>query len=110
MFGDHDMSWVLRLSVIAGLMSASAHGTADSEFIAISGRAMGTAYTVKLAGVPGRLDERALRADIERILHRVDARMSIYREDSELARFNASSTTEWFSVSAETNRVITEAR
>ncbi len=70
---------------------------------------MGTAYTVKLAGLPGRLVEQALRADIERILHRIDARMSIYREDSELARFNAARTTGWFSVSAETERVITEA-
>lgn len=54
-----------------------------------SGQTMGGSYTVRLAGAalsPARLDR--LQADVQDALDAVDQRMSLYRPDSELMRFN----------------------
>lgn len=54
-----------------------------------SGQTMGSSYTVRLAGAaldPAALDR--LQADVQGALDAVDQRMSLYRPDAELARFN----------------------
>lgn len=54
-----------------------------------SGQTMGSTYTVRLAGAgvtPARLER--LQADVQSALDAVDTRMSLYRADSELVRFN----------------------
>ncbi|MDO9072157.1 MAG: FAD:protein FMN transferase [Rubrivivax sp.] len=54
-----------------------------------SGQTMGSSYTVRLSGTalsPARLE--ALQADVQDALDAVDHRMSLYRPDSELMRFN----------------------
>ncbi len=54
-----------------------------------SGLTMGSSYTVRLAGAalaPARLE--TLQADVQDALDAVDRRMSLYRTDSELVRFN----------------------
>lgn len=74
--------------------------------LVLSGPAMGTTYTVKLAGAPEGVDRRKLRAAVNDVLARVDRGMSGYRADSEIARFNASPSTEWFDVSADVAAVV----
>jgi len=68
---------------------------------------MGTTYTVKIvrprAGIP---ENDALHKAIEAELDTVDRAMSTYRDDSELSRFNASTSTDWFEVSPETAEVV----
>ena len=66
---------------------------------------MGTTFTVHLAGPENEAASRELRSDIERELEGVNAQMSTYIPDSELSRFNAQETTDWFPVSPETARV-----
>lgn len=54
-----------------------------------SGQTMGSSYTVRLAGTTfdaARLD--ALQAEVQGALDAVDQRMSLYRPDAELMRFN----------------------
>ena len=54
------------------------------------GLALGTTYTVKVVGASGSsgAGRQAMQSAIAAELERVDAKMSTYREDSELSRFN----------------------
>jgi thiamine biosynthesis lipoprotein len=70
---------------------------------------MGTGYVVKVAAPPADLAADELQADIDAWLADFDLRVSTYRPDSELSRFNASRTTDWFEVSAETARLVQSA-
>lgn len=65
---------------------------------------MGTTYAVQ-ADCPDALP----RGDIASVLDRVDGRMSTYREDSELMRFNRSPVGPWVPVSAELWEVVAAA-
>lgn len=76
---------------------------------AYSGRAMGTTFRVVVGVEPG-LERELLRQSIQAELERVEGRMSTYREDSEVSRFNRFSGTEAFAVSDETARVVAAAR
>ncbi|MBN2217646.1 MAG: FAD:protein FMN transferase [Pirellulales bacterium] len=72
---------------------------------------MGTTYTVKVVPAPGAKStvDKLLNEGIDCVLKDVDRAMSTYRDDSELSRFNASESTDWFNVSPETARVVAEA-
>jgi thiamine biosynthesis lipoprotein len=74
----------------------------------VSGATMGTTYGVKIPYLPPQVDREGLARDIARILESVDARMSTYRADSELSRFNAA-TTELMEVSRHTLTVVEAA-
>jgi len=75
-------------------------------YVAFSGRTMGTTYDVKVARADLSPEEmRSVAQAIEETLARVDRLMSTWREDSELSRFNAQTTTEPFAIDPETARV-----
>lgn len=82
---------------------------AAAELVSFSGRTMGTVYSVKFlqpsAPIPG---ERA-RQEISALLGRLEQAMSTYREDSEVCRFSAYRGSDWFAVSVDTARVVTES-
>jgi thiamine biosynthesis lipoprotein len=67
----------------------------------LSGPTMGTTYTVKVAAPPATFDSARLRATIDDVLAQIDRSMSGYRDDSEVARFNASASTQWCEVSGD---------
>ena len=71
----------------------------------VHGPTMATRYIVKIAIAPD-LDAAALRNDITSYLDEFDSKVSTYRDDSELAQFNASRETDWFDVSPETAQLI----
>lgn len=77
----------------------------------MQGRTMGTSYSIKLV-VPAGLgvDLARLHADINARLRTINARMSTYRPDSELSRFNASDSLEWFAVSDELAQLVSRAK
>jgi thiamine biosynthesis lipoprotein len=77
--------------------------------IAFSGPTMGTTYSVKIANPPASVDRQAIQSTIDAVLERIDREMSGYRSDSELSRFNASTSTDWFAVSADVVKVVDEA-
>ncbi len=73
----------------------------------MSGPTMGTTYTIKLVSAPGAgFDEFGVKDIVQQALDRVDALMSTYRPDSEISRFNASASTEAFSIAPETAEVL----
>jgi thiamine biosynthesis lipoprotein len=73
----------------------------------LKGWTMGTTYNVQV--VAPEIDAPDLDGEIENILERVNARMSTYREDSEISRFNRSGSPDWFAVSRETAQVVETA-
>jgi thiamine biosynthesis lipoprotein len=79
------------------------------EELVLSGPTMGTTYTVKVAAAPASVDGARLRATIDEVLAQIDRSMSGYRNDSELARFNASPSTQWYDVSADLASVVQAA-
>lgn len=72
----------------------------------IAGNTMGTSYSVKLYQDSDPVPLERLGELIESELDSVNAQMSTYIEDSELSRFNASKSTDWFPVSLETAQVV----
>lgn len=75
----------------------------------ITGETMGTTYTIHVADVPEGETPRTLKKAVDEALELVNAQMSTYRPDSELSRFNASDSTDWFPVSDATVMVVEES-
>lgn len=75
----------------------------------VSGPTMGTSYSLKIVAPPARVDAAAVQTVIDEVLARIDRSMSIYRSDSEISRFNASHSTEWFEVSEDLASVVQAA-
>lgn len=76
-----------------------------------SGLTMGSTYTVRLAGTDlpaARLEQ--LQGDVQAALDAVDQRMSLYRPDSELSRFNAHAGGTPFEMSAALTEVMQRAQ
>nr|VFJ63841.1 MAG: thiamine biosynthesis lipoprotein [Candidatus Kentron sp. DK] len=79
-----------------------------------TGATMGTYYSVKVVNpVEGKGSSDIVREflayDIERILTGIEDSMSTYREESELSRFNAATSTDWFPISRDLYTVVAEA-
>ena len=107
----------LRLAAVAPLVSAVvvvavlAGCAPPPELYAIQGRKMGTSYQVKVAA-QNLSDQRMfeLRVAIDSAFDEVDRKMSTYRPESELSRFNELNSDDPFPVSAETLEVFRHAR
>lgn len=80
-----------------------------SPEIVLSGPTMGTTYTVKVVDATHGLDAAQIRAAIDEVLAEIDRGMSGYRADSEIARFNAARSTDWFDVSSDVAAVVASA-
>jgi thiamine biosynthesis lipoprotein len=70
----------------------------------LSGRTMGTTYTVKVFGGPSVDTDLTFAIDAE--LRRINDQMSTYLKSSEISKFNASESTDWFDVSQEFAEVV----
>jgi thiamine biosynthesis lipoprotein len=80
-----------------------------AEPVVISGPTMGTTYHVKL--VDASPDEAAaIRTVITETLADIDQRLSTYRADSEISRFNRAAPDEWFPVSPATAEIFIAAK
>lgn len=87
----------------------SCEDAASTRTLVFDGPTMGTHYTVKVRGLPPGLEREDLAQAITHTLEQVDRRMSTYREDSELSRFNQTSSTDWVMVSKPLAAVVAEA-
>ena len=67
---------------------------------------MGTTYTVRYLPELGSPSRQEMHRLIEEELKRVNQQMSTYLKDSEITQFNDSKSTDWFSVSLETAKVV----
>ncbi|WP_082806059.1 FAD:protein FMN transferase [Marichromatium gracile] len=93
--------WRLLPTLLLGALLALAGCAQDDAPVELQGRTMGTHYSVKLYGLPDTLSAEQLQAQIDARLEQVNDLMSTYRPDSELSRFNASDSGDWFPVSLE---------
>jgi FAD:protein FMN transferase len=96
--------------LLACALAISIAATASGETVRLQGRTMGTTYHVSYWTVAA--DEPTpsdLQHSIDALLARFDERMSTWRDDSELSRFNAAPAKEWFPVSQETATVVSRA-
>lgn len=80
----------------------------DSPQQKLTGETMGTTYSIVIAAGENQTGP-LLQSNIDARLDQINERMSTWRDDSELSRFNASRSTDWFPVSDETVFVVTEA-
>lgn len=102
---------VTLLILLAVLAALSAHRywatRPPGPYLAFSGTAMGTTWEVKVASdALGPDAQRRVAAAIERSLADVEDRMSTWDADSELSRFNRSTSTEPTALSSSTLEVL----
>ncbi len=105
---DSSVGKVARLLVAALAIVVVSCGRAPRE-LAITGPTMGTTYSIKVADPPKGIDDAAIRDAANEVLERIDRSMSGYRADSEISRFNAAASTEWFEVSLDLATVVAAA-
>jgi thiamine biosynthesis lipoprotein len=86
------------LSILFSLSLATASGPSLGR---IQGEAMGMSYRCLLAGGIAEADKERLGEMIRLELARMESIFSLYRDDSELSRWNAKRSTEWLDVSDE---------
>ncbi len=78
------------------------------EPMRISGRTMGSYYSIVI-DQPGDAKQQDLRAEIESKFEVINQQMSTWSDESEISRFNASRSTDWFPVGREFAVVAAEA-
>ena len=83
---------------------------AAAEPVTITGRAMGTGWSVKFFQPPVPLDRDAVSREVAALLEKLEQQFSTYRPQSELSRFNASDRTDWIAVAPELAFVAAESR
>ena len=95
----HNMqhAFILLAAVLA--LSACNPNTSDHQLSEFSGLTMGTSWSVKVVDLPGTIDHSAIDDSINKTLAAISLSMSTYDVESELSRFNSSSSTDWFTAS-----------
>ncbi|MBT8092308.1 MAG: FAD:protein FMN transferase [Gammaproteobacteria bacterium] len=100
--------WLLLVS-LAALQLAGCGSDASLPRFELSGSTMGTTFNVVLVAPGSEVDDAALRTDISAELADVNALASTWHDDSQLAAFNASPSTDWINVSSEFCQIIEQA-
>ena len=94
--------WLVWIGVIATAVAA--------EPAAISGKAMGTTWTVKWMQPSPALTPTEVERRVAARLEELEQQLSTYRPASDLSRFNASGTTGWISVLPELAALAAQSR
>ncbi len=97
-----------RIVAIAVLVATSLGGLPLEAAETATGRTMGTSWSVIWHG-PDELPSAVVQDELRRLLERIESLMSTWRDDSEISRFNASRSTDWFEVSPQTYRVVSRS-
>ncbi|TWT39537.1 FAD:protein FMN transferase [Blastopirellula retiformator] len=100
----------LKLTLGAALLLLAVGCLQPPAQIEISGRTMGTTYSVKFFPPTNDFDPTGLQQEIDRRLVEINQQMSTYIPDSELSRFNQSKAGDWFPVSTELAEVVSLAK
>lgn len=80
----------------------------ESPELHLMGETFGTTYSVRFIGLD-QSQASDVRGQINDLFEQIDQQMSLWRDDSELSRFNASAGEDWFPVSEDTARVVESA-
>lgn len=94
--------------LLAAALAAGCARDGAGAGLGFSGSTMGTGYRVVVAGSPRAAIEQ-IEADVRTRLDELDGRLSTYIATSDVARFNAQPSTDWFEVTADTLAVVDEA-
>jgi len=99
-FYDDGMSRALQftLLIVATLAGGCQPQSPEST---LTGRTMGTTYTVQVSGCSSGACKQEIARAIDVRLQELENRFSHYRANSELSRFNQHASTEWFPVAPE---------
>ena len=79
------------------------------EELHMSGRTMGTTYSVKYRPTQNTPTLKAMQIEVDTLLAEINHTMSTYDPESELSRFNRMRTTDWVSASASLHAVLKTA-
>ncbi len=99
---------LVLVSLIASVIYLNKHNTTQKQLLVINGATMGTTYNIKLASGQGIALE-VLKEQVSERLNGIDNKMSTYKKDSEVSRFNRHPISDWMPVSAETLNVVAAA-
>lgn len=99
----------LRCFVLSAALACASCGGEPATTL-LSGRALGTSWSVQLAGELDPADGARANEIVQAELDLVDRLMSTYRQDSELSRLNRHAANEPFPVSPETLAVLLASR
>ena len=77
--------------------------------IRVSGPAQGTTYSVTVMEPPAKMSQAQLEERLKKVVDRIDAQMSTWRDDSEVSRFNAAPAGKWVPVSEDLAQLTREA-
>lgn len=105
------------LAISACAIPAFSPNETDIETLEISGQTMGTTYSVKIVTIAPKEKKRHEECNkitlrgicvplIQQTLDEINERMSTYKSDSDVSRFNASESLDWFAVSPLTVEVV----
>lgn len=98
----------LRRALLLMVVFAAGCGAGSRDVATFRGGVMGTQYTVR-AVLPAGADADLLARLVRETLQDIDGKMSTYKPDSELSRFNAAPANEPFPLSPETAGVFRTA-
>ena len=82
---------------------------AAPELLRLHGNTMGTSWNVTIVAPPDSIGQDELQAGIAAALEDVNQRMSNWKPDSEVSRFNRADVNTWIPVSSETRYVMERA-
>lgn len=96
---------LIALVALELVARSSSSAATDPVMLQARGQTMGTSYIAKVFNPPAGFPED-WKQQIDLELRRVNDQMSTYVESSEISRFNASDSTQWFDVSPATAMVV----
>lgn len=97
----------LAVTCVATLCASCGSERVTYELV---GSTMGTTFNVQIVAPEDGVDTNALKSEIQATLDEIESSMSTYLPASELSRFNALTTSDWFSISADLCGVIEDAQ
>lgn len=100
----------LHLPLAFALLLSSAACQLGNKETELSGAAQGTTYHIKLVLDGLNVDAETLHRSIADSLSELDAKLSNYREDSEISKLNQDKTSSWLPVSKEIMQLLVIAK
>jgi len=100
---------ILIIVVLTLLSGCFPSKNLDKKEVLLQGRTMGTTYSIKVIIEHDSVNTQLLQKDIDKALANINQEMSTYITDSELSRFNQSTSLEPVTISKGLTRVIKES-